>query len=132
MDEGQLCRAGRNEGTVPCAVAGAIAAVAGTVVPATILMLILIVFFFGFKDDPNLQAMLKAVRPVVVGLLMWTAYTMAYTIFNVSSGGWSAGLLGNWDKVIIALVAFALLTVTEINPVWLVLAAAAFGFVVYR
>lgn len=111
---------------------GALAAVSGTVVPATILMLILIVFFFGVKDDPKLQAMLKAVRPVVVGLLMWTAYTMAYTIFNVANGGWGASLLGNWDKVIIALVAFALLTFTQINPIWLVLAAAAFGFFVYR
>ena len=57
---------------------------------------------------------------------------MAYTVFNAKTGGWGAGLLGNWDKVIIAFVAFALLTLTEINPVWLVLAAAAFGYAVYR
>ena len=113
-------------------IAGAVSAVTGTVLPTTLLMLVMIVFFFGIKDSPTVAAMLKAVRPVIVGLLLWTAYTMAYTVFNAKTGGWGAGLLGNWDKVIIALAAFALLTLTEINPVWLVLAAAAFGYVVYR
>jgi len=111
---------------------GAISAVTGTVLPTTLLMLAMIVFFFGVKDSPAVAAMLKAVRPVIVGLLLWTAYVMAYTVFNAGTGGWGAGLLGNWDKVIIALVAFALLTLTEINPVWLVIVAALFGYVVYR
>jgi hypothetical protein len=38
----------------------------------------------------------------------------------------------NWDKVIIAIIAFALLTLTEINPVWLVIAGAVFGFIAYK
>jgi chromate transporter len=112
--------------------AGALAAVTGTVLPTTLLMLVMVVFFFGIKDSPTVAAMLKAVRPVIVGLMLWTAYTMAYSVFNVKSGGWTASLLGGWDKVIIALTAFALLTLTDVNPVWLVLAAAIFGFFVYR
>src|SRR5512143_3242616 len=76
--------------------AGAISAVTGTVLPTTILMLVMIVFFFGIKDSPTVAAMLKAVRPVIVGLLLWTAYTMAYTVFNARTGGWGAGLLGSW------------------------------------
>ncbi len=111
--------------------AGAVSAVTGTVLPTTLLMLVMIVFFFGIKDSPTVAAMLKAVRPVIVGLLLWTAYTMAFSVFNAKSG-WSAGLLGNWDKVIIALAAFVVLTFTEINPVWLVIVAAALGFMVYR
>jgi hypothetical protein len=50
----------------------------------------------------------------------------------VSRIGWGSGLVQNWDKVIIALIAFALLTLTEINPVWLVIAGAFLGFIVYR
>jgi len=50
--------------------------------------------------------MLKAVRLVVVGLLLWTAYDMA--------------------------VAFTLLAITRINPVFIILGAALFGFMVYR
>lgn len=111
---------------------GAIAGATGTVLPTTLLMLVMVVFFFGIKDSPTVAAMLKAVRPVVVGLLLWTVYTMAYSVFSVSKVGWGDGLFQNWDKVLIAIVAFALLTATEINPVFLVIIAAIFGFAVYR
>jgi chromate transporter len=111
---------------------GAIAGATGTVVPTTILMLVMVVFFFGIKDSPSVVAMLKAVRPVIVGLLLWTAYTLAYSVFSVSNLGWGSGLVQNWDKVMIAMIAFALLTATEINPVFLVIIAAIFGYIVYR
>jgi len=111
---------------------GAVAGVTGTVFPTTLLMLVMIVFFFGIKDSPNVAAMLKAVRPVVVGLLLWTVYIMAYSVFSINKLGWGNGLFQNWDKVLIALITFALLTATEINPVFLVIIAAIFGFVVYR
>jgi chromate transporter len=111
---------------------GAVSAAMGTVLPTTLLMLVMVAYFFSVKDSPTVAAMLKAVRPVVVGLLLWTAYTMAYSVFSVSKIGWGSGLVQNWDKVTIAIVAFALLTLTEINPVWLVIAGAILGFIVYR
>lgn len=111
---------------------GAIAAVTGTILPTTVLMLVMVVFFFGIKDSPTIAAMLKAVRPVIVGLLLWTAYTVAYPVFGVSKAGWGMGLLQNWDKALIALVAYLLLVNTTINPVWLVVAGAVLGFWVYR
>jgi hypothetical protein len=39
--------------------------------------------------------------------------------------------LGGWDKLIIVAVAFTLLTATRINPVYIILGAALFGFMVY-
>ncbi len=111
---------------------GAVAAALGTVFPTTLLMLIMIVFFFGIKDSPMVQAMLKAVRPVVIGLLVWTAYDMAFTVFGVKKLGWVSALQQGWDKIAIALVAFGLLTFTKINPVFIILASAILGFVVYR
>jgi hypothetical protein len=57
---------------------------------------------------------------------------MAYSVFSVSKVGWGGGLVQNWDKLLIAIVAFALLTATEINPVFLVIIAAILGFAVYR
>jgi chromate transporter len=111
---------------------GAVSAAMGTVLPTTLLMLVMVAYFFSVKDSPTVAAMLKAVRPVVVGLLLWTAYTMAYSVFSVSKIGWGSGLVQNWDKVIIAIIAFALLTLTEINPVWLVIAGAFLGFIAYR
>jgi chromate transporter len=110
---------------------GAVAAAGGTVLPTTIMMLLMVAFFFGVKDSPAVQAMLKAVRPVVVGLLVWTAYDMGRTVFAAERPG-SAWLAQEWDKVLIASVAFVLLTGTKINPAFIILGAAALGFGVYR
>jgi chromate transporter len=111
---------------------GAVAAAGGTVLPTTVLMLIMVALFFGIKDSPTVQAMLKAVRPVVVGLLVWTAYDMAATVFGARQATWSGAMLQGWDKLLIAVVAFALLTFTRINPAFVILGAAVFGYGVYR
>jgi chromate transporter len=111
---------------------GTVAGVAGSsVIPALVMMLV-VIFFFGVKDSPAVQAMLKAVRPVVVGFLLWTAYDLAISVFGVKKLGWGDALIQGWDKAAIALVAFGLMTFTSINPVFVVIAAAVFGFMVYR
>src|SRR5689334_20417599 len=61
---------------------GAVAAAAGTVLPTTLLMLVMVIYFFGIKDSQNVQAMLRAVRPLVVGLLLWTAYDTSVNVFG--------------------------------------------------
>lgn len=111
---------------------GALAAVSGTVLPTTLLMLVMVVFFFGIKDSPNVKAMLQAVRPVVIGLLLWTTYEMAKTVLGAPTLGWGGALTQNWDKALIALAAFGALTFTSLNPVFLVIAAALLGFFIYR
>ena len=111
---------------------GAVCAVSGTIFPTTILMMIMVVYFFSIKDSPTVKAMLQAVRPIIVGLLLWTTYVMAYSVFSVAKLGWGGGFVQNWDKAVIAIAAFALLTLTEINPVWLVIAGAIIGFAIYR
>lgn len=111
---------------------GAIAAVTGTVLPTTMLMLVMVIFFFGIKDSPTVQAMLKVVRPIVVGFLLWTAYDMALSVFGARKLGWSAAISQGWDKLLITLFAFALLTYTKINPVFLIIGGAVFGYLVYR
>jgi chromate transporter len=113
-------------------VPGAISAAAGTVVPTTLLMLVMIVLFFGIKDSPVVKAMLKAVRPVVVGLLLWTAYDMANTVLSAKKMGWGQALVQGWDKLLFVAGAFVLLTFTKINPAIIILGAAVLGFVLYR
>ncbi len=112
--------------------AGAIVAAAGTVLPTTILMLVMVVAFFGIKENRAVTAMITAVRPVVIGLLIWTAYDMARSVFGVTRSDWMHALTGHWDGVLIALVSFAVLTFTRVNPVWVIISAAALGFFVYR
>lgn len=113
-------------------VPGAVAAAVGTVVPTTLLMLVLIVFFFGIKDNPTVRSMLTAVRPAVVGLLIWTAYDMMRNVWGVEKLGWGQALTQGWDKGLIALATFGLLTFTQINPVFIIIGTAILGFFVYR
>jgi chromate transporter len=110
---------------------GAIAATIGTVVPTTLLMLILIAGFFSIKENTYMNAAIEGVRPFVVGLLAWTAYQMAFTIFGLKQG-LGQSLVQGWDKWLIALGAFFILTFTSISPIWLVLVAAAIGLIFYR
>jgi len=113
-------------------VPGAIAAAAGTVLPTTLLMLAMVVYFFRIKDSLLVQSMLRAVRPVVVGLLLWTAYDMAITVFGVKRLGLLQSFSLGLDKLLIVAVSFAVLTLTEINPALVVLVAAVTGGLVYR
>jgi chromate transporter len=113
-------------------VPGAVSAAVGTVIPTTLLMLILIVFFFGIKNSIAIKAMLQAVRPVVVGLLLWTAYDMANTVFGAKKLGWGQALAQGWDKLLFVAVAFILLTFTKINPAIIILGTAVLGFIFYR
>jgi chromate transporter len=111
---------------------GAISAVVGTVVPATLLMLILVAGFFSIKDNIYLNAAIQGVRPFVVGLLAWTAYQMAITVFGIDQIGLGKSILLGWDKWLIAIGTFAALTFTTVSPIWLVLATAVLGLIFYR
>ena len=113
-------------------VPGAISAAVGTVIPTTLLMLVLIMFFFGIKNSVAVKAMLQAVRPVVVGLLLWTAYDMANTVFGAKKLGWGQALAQGWDKLLFMSAAFVLLTFTKINPAIIILCTAVLGFIFYR
>jgi chromate transporter len=112
-------------------VPGAVMAVTGTVLPTTLLMLIMIAYFFSIKDSPAVKSMLQAVRPVVVGFLLWTAYDMAVSVFAAKKTGWSAALATGWDKILIVFGAFVLLTFTRVHPIFLIVGAAILGFAVY-
>jgi chromate transporter len=109
-----------------------VAGAAGTVVPTTLLMLAAVAYFYKIKDAPPLRAMLTAVRPVVIGLLLWTAYDVASTVFKAPALGWGPALAANWDKLLIVAVTFGLLTFTKINPVFIILGAAVLGLLLYR
>jgi chromate transporter len=113
-------------------VPGAISAAVGTVIPTTVLMLFLVVLFFGVKSSPAVKAMLQAVRPVVVGLLLWTAYDMAVSVFGVKKLGWGQAVIQGWDKLLFVLTAFVLLTFTKVNPALVILGAAILGLIFYR
>ena len=105
---------------------------AGSALPAFLLMLVVVIFFFSVKDNPKVKSMLTAVRPLIVGLLLWTAYDVAIKIFNVDKVGWAKGLSQNWSQALIVVASFVILAFTSISPVWLVIATALLGLIIYR
>jgi chromate transporter len=111
---------------------GALIAVGGTVIPTTVLMLVLIIGFFSIKDNPNMKAAIQGVRPFVVGLLAWTAYQIAITVFNLNKQGLGTSLIHDWGKWLIVLGSFLILTFTNISPIWLVLVTAGIGLIFFR
>jgi chromate transporter len=99
---------------------GAPIALLGLLLPSLVLMMVLGIAFLRFKDLPFAKAMLTAVRPVVVALLAYTAYS----VFPKSITNWHTGLIG--------LAAFAAVAFLNVHPALTILAAAILGLVVYR
>jgi len=111
---------------------GAVMAAIGTTIPTTLLMLILIVAFFSIKDNPNLRAAIEGVRPFVVGLLLWTTYELAIPILGLKGQSVFSSMAHGWDKWLIALGTFLILTFTNVSPILLVILAGVIGLAFYR
>jgi len=98
---------------------GALAAIIGTIAPTIIVVVLLGSLIVKYSDSPELQAMLKAVRPVVVVLVAETAYDMGKKAFPSSS---------TWG---IAVVTVTLLYFLNIHPAFIIVASMLFGWAVY-
>lgn len=94
---------------------GALAALAGTVVPTAVAMLALAGIYFKYKDTPWMSGMLKAVRPVVVVLLLQTTWEMGLKSFAVPV---------TW---VIALAALVLIFYFKIHPIILIVTSMLLG-----
>jgi len=111
---------------------GALAGVTGTIAPSGVLMLVLALFLLRQKDSPVINAALTAVRPAVVGLLIWTAYDLGSKVLLAGGITWSEAIAASWDKIlIVAVVAIGVIRF-NVNPALVMVAAAVFGVLVYR
>jgi chromate transporter len=113
-------------------VPGAIMGMLGSVVPTSILMLALVAAFVSAKNLPWVQSILAAVRPAVVGMLLWTAYDIGSKVLDRQGDGLLVAVRQNWDKFLIVVAAFVALTAFKVHPAIVVLVALVFGLVVYR
>lgn len=94
---------------------GSIAALAGTVLPSVIVLVLLLRFVAKVSGNPKVTSMLKGLRPVVVALLTYAAYDMSF--------GSLTGIL-TW---IIGGVTLLLMIFTKIHPALFVVAGAIAG-----
>ena len=75
---------------------------------------------------------IKGSGGVKIGLLAWTAYQMAVTVFGLKTQGLGTSLAHSWDKWLIVLGTFLVLTFTNLSPIWLVLVTAGIGLIFFR
>lgn len=97
---------------------GSLVTTLGAVLPAFLIILIIAVYFSGFRENEVVAAIFKGIRPVVVALI-------ASSLFNISK---TAGI--TWKTAIIPLAVVLLIWLLHISPIWIVL-AAIIGSIIY-
>ena len=98
-------------------VRGALAAIAGNILVPIGIIILIAIFFRHFQDNRIVEAVFKGIRPAVVALIAAPVFKMAKTA-NLS-----------WRNCWIPVVAALLIWLLGISPIWIILAAAAGGFV---
>jgi len=87
----------------------------------------IVIGFINIKDNHYIKAALQGICPFGVGLLIWTAFRIAVSVFSLNQQGLGASLAHDRSKWLIALGAFLILTFIYISPIWLVVAATGIG-----
>lgn len=80
-------------------VLGVVAALTGVSGPAIVLMGLLTGLYLRFRDHPAVEGAMRAVRPVVVGMLAWTAMELAPSGVK----DWAGGIIAVGAVVALAL-----------------------------
>ncbi len=92
---------------------GAVAAVAGVVIPSFVIILLIAMFFSDVKDNHVVEAIFKGIRPAVVALI-------AAPVIGLARG------MGLYRAGLAVLVAAAVWRL-GVSPMWLIIAGAAGG-----
>jgi len=96
---------------------GLLIATLALILPSTIGIVILSTVYYKFKDSDWLSGMMVAVRPVVVMLIAGVVFSMAKTSFP------------NGHTYFLGAAAFVLVFLTNVHPVFIIMGAFAYGFV---
>jgi chromate transporter len=98
---------------------GAVIATVGIFLPPAVLMVISTRFLMHLRGSTDLQAVLRGIRPAVVGMIGAVAFSIATT----ATPSWQSGLV-----FVAALLA---LFRTRVDAVWIVPAAGLVGLLIY-
>ena len=121
--------------------AGACMATLGVVTPSIIICMILARFFMDFLKKPAVRGVLYGVRPIVVGLIAYAAWTAAESAFllfadgsflSLFSQGQSITPLIDWPMVALAAIVLVVMrTFKKIDPVLMIFASAGIGLLMH-
>lgn len=100
-------------------VLGAFVATLAVSLPGMILITCFALCFFHFYEKQGTQAIMKGLRPAVVGL--------------IAAAAWQIGrvAVANWIAAGITVVAILLIAKWKISPVWLVIGSAIAGILLF-
>ncbi|MEW6400112.1 MAG: chromate transporter [Bacillota bacterium] len=99
---------------------GAVAALAGVVMPSLVAMLVLYHLLGMFRAVPWVQGMIRAVKPVVVVLLLHLVWDMVPSSF------------ASWKGIAVAVVSLALIQFARVHPALVIVGALATGAIFFR
>ena len=98
---------------------GSVATTLGAILPSFISILLIALFFFGYKDNETVVRIFKGIRPAVVALIAVPVISTART----------AGI--TYKTIVVPVVTALLIWLLHVSPVYIVVAAAAAG-VIYQ
>ncbi len=101
-------------------VLGSLTATIAVVLPSYLLVLWICILFERFKNNPWFASILKIMRPVTIGMIAAAAIILI-TPYNFIDW-WSWILFGG---------AFAALLFLKANPIWVIIASGAAGYLIY-
>ena len=104
---------------------GALAGLAGTIVPSLFMILLLATFFFEYRNHPKVQSVLFGVRPAVVALLIIVTYEVAQKSFPFRFNTPSA-----WGTYLITGGAIGAVVFLGLHPALVILVSAFIGYLV--
>ncbi len=99
--------------------AGAIAATAGVFTPSAVLMVVCTGLFHRIKESPMVQAVLRGVRPAVVGMIATAVLIVGQT------------MAPTWMSAVIFGASLISLLYFRVNAVWIIPVAGIAGYLVY-
>jgi chromate transporter len=101
-------------------ITGAVVATLGCVMPSFLSILIIAIFLTSFMDMKIVQRAFMGIRPAVAALIAFSVYKI----------GKSSKIKKWW--YLVALIAFSLVVFVNMDPILIILFAAAYGFLFGR
>lgn len=129
-------------GYILAGIPGVIVALLGIIIPCTVIVISVAMFFFKVYHNPYVKSALYGMRCVVTGIIFYAAIKLALgngiflaNVNNVISSGWNV----EWNLIhlveikslIIIVLTFILLVKTKIHPIFIIIACGVTGVIIY-
>lgn len=120
-------------GASQAGVPGAAVATLGVVLPSFVVILLVCLLFAKAIKHPTVKAILKGIKPCVMGIILATGVSLALEIITGLPGEFSLDLPSALLLILLSAIAFfyAKWTKKELSPILLIALAAVFGVIFF-